>query len=77
MENDANIGWFKEGQNFEKAKALFKEAGYDGRPIVLLQATNIPYMNNSAQVLAQELRQAGLNVKVEFMDWSGVVQRRA
>ena len=77
MENDANIGWFKEGQNFEKAKALFKEAGYDGRPIVLLQATNIPYMNNSAQVLAQELRQAGLNVKVESMDWSGVVQRRA
>ena len=38
-------------------------------PIVLLQATNIPYMSNSAQVLAQELRQAGLNVKVE--PWTG------
>ena len=43
-----DTGWFKEGQNFEKAKALLKEAGYDGRPIVLLQATNIPYMSNSA-----------------------------
>jgi peptide/nickel transport system substrate-binding protein len=77
MENDANTDWFKGGQNLEKAKQLFKEAGYDGRPVVLLQATNIPYMSNSAQVLAQELRQAGINVQVEAMDWSNVVQRRS
>ncbi|MCC6472031.1 MAG: ABC transporter substrate-binding protein [Alphaproteobacteria bacterium] len=77
MENDANTDWFKGGQNFAKAKEMFKEAGYDGRPIVLLQATNIPYMNNSAMILAQEMRQVGLNVQVEPMDWSNVVQRRA
>ncbi len=77
MENDANTDWFKGGQNYEKAKQLFKEAGYDGKPIVLLQATNIAIMSNTAQVLAQEMRQAGLNVQVEAMDWSNVVQRRA
>lgn len=77
MENDANTDWFKGGQNVEKARQLFKESGYDGRPVVLLQATNVPYMNNSAQILAQELRQAGVNVKLEPMDWSNVVQRRA
>ena len=60
-----------------RRKALFQEAGYDGQPIVLLQATNIPYMNNSAQILAQELRRLGFNVQVVSMDWSGVVQRRA
>jgi len=77
MENSVNDGWFTGGQNYDKAKQLFKEAGYDGRPIVLMQATNIAIMSNTAQVLAQEMRQAGLNVQVEAMDWSNVVQRRA
>ena len=77
MENDANTDWFKGGQNFNKAKELFKEAGYDGKPIVLMQATNIPVMSNTSQVLAQAMRQAGLNVQLEAMDWSNVVQRRA
>jgi peptide/nickel transport system substrate-binding protein len=77
MENDANTEWFKGGQNFAKAKALLKEGGYDGKPIVLLQATNIAYMSNSAQILAQEMRQGGFNVEVEAMDWSNVVQRRS
>ena len=77
MENDANIDWFKGGQNFEKAKQLFKEAGYDGRPVVLMQATNIAIMSNASQLLAQELRKAGVNVKLEAMDWSNVVQRRS
>jgi peptide/nickel transport system substrate-binding protein len=77
MENDANDGWFKGGQNYAKAKELFAAAGYDGRPIVMLQATNIAVMSNTAQVLAQEMRQAGLNVQVEAMDWSNVVQRRS
>jgi len=77
MENGVNDDWFKGGQNSDKAKQLFKEAGYDGRPILLMQATNIAIMSNTAQVLAQEMRQAGLNVQVEAMDWSNVVQRRS
>ncbi|HTS94183.1 MAG TPA: ABC transporter substrate-binding protein, partial [Stellaceae bacterium] len=77
MENGVNDDWFKGGQNYDKAKQLFKEAGYDGRPILLMQATNIAIMSNTAQVLAQEMRQAGLNVQVEAMDWSNVVQRRS
>lgn len=77
MENDANEGWFKGGQNVEKAKALLKEGGYNGEEIVLLQATNIAYMMNAATVLAQQMRKAGMKVRVEPMDWSQVVQRRA
>lgn len=77
MENDANTDWFKGGQNIAKAKELFKEAGYDGRPVILMQATNIAIMSNASQLLAQELRQAGINVQLEPMDWSNVVQRRA
>ena len=77
MENDANTDWFKKGQDIARAKELLKEGNYDGKPVVLLQATNIAYMSNSATLLAQEMRQAGFNVEIAPMDWSGVVQRRA
>ena len=77
MENDANTDWFKGGQNFAKARELLKEGGYDGRPVIIMQATNIAIMSNTTLVLAQAMRQAGINVQVEAMDWSNVVQRRA
>jgi len=77
MESDANTDWFKGGPNLAKAKALMKEGGYDGRPVVILQATNIPYMMNAATVMAQQLRNAGYNVQLMPMDWANVVQRRS
>ncbi|MCX7381244.1 MAG: ABC transporter substrate-binding protein [Alphaproteobacteria bacterium] len=77
MENDANTGWFKGGPNLAKAGELMKAGGYDGRPVVVLQATNIPYMMNAATVFAQQLRAAGYNVQLAPMDWANVVQRRA
>ncbi len=77
MDNDANTGWFKGGPNLAKAKELMKEGGYDGRPVVILQATNIGYMMNAATVMAQEMREAGYNVQLMPMDWANVVQRRA
>ncbi len=76
MENDANTEWFTRGPNVQRARQLLQESGYDGRPVVLLQATNILYMTNAAQLLAQELRAIGMNIQVAPMDWSGVVQRR-
>jgi peptide/nickel transport system substrate-binding protein len=42
-----------------------------------MQATNIEYMRNSAEILAKELRGAGFNVNLVPMDWSNVVQRRS
>ncbi|MCC7281377.1 MAG: ABC transporter substrate-binding protein [Acetobacteraceae bacterium] len=77
MENDANTEWFKKGPSVERAKALLRESGYNGEPVTLLQATNILYMSNAAQILAQELRAIGMNIQMIPMDWSGVVQRRA
>ena len=76
MENDANTDWFKHGQDFAKAKQLIKEGGYDGKPVVVLQATSMDYMRNAATVLAQAMRDAGFNVDLQPMDWANVVQRR-
>ncbi len=77
MENHENTGWFKDAPNIDKAKQLFKEAGYDGRPVVLLQATNFAFMNNAPQLTAQWLRQAGVNAELAASDWGGVITRRA
>lgn len=77
MEADVNMDWFKNGPNQAKARELLKESGYDGKPILLMQATNIDYMRNSAEILAQELRAVGFNVQLLPMDWSNVVQRRS
>ena len=64
-------------QNFEKARRLLKEAGYDGRKIVLMQPTDLPLMRDAALLAVQVLRQGGLNLDVQPMDWATLVQRRA
>ena len=60
-----------------KAKKLFVEAGYKGEPIVILHPTDVPIMNAATLVTAQLMREAGLNVKLEAMDWSSMGSRRA
>jgi peptide/nickel transport system substrate-binding protein len=77
MENDANTDWFKAGQNIERARQLFREAGYDGRPVVLLSASNVQHMTNAGLLYQQWLRAAGVNVELVSSDWGGVVARRA
>ena len=77
MENDENTDWFKGAPNIAKAKELFQKAGYDGRPVTVLHATNIDFMNNAAQIAAQRLRAAGINVQLATSDWGGVITRRA
>jgi peptide/nickel transport system substrate-binding protein len=60
-----------------KARELLKQSGYDGKPIVLLHATNIHVMNQTMLVIAQNLRQVGFNVQMASSDWGGVVTRRS
>jgi len=76
MENDENTGWYKEGQNIAKAAQLFKEAGYDGRPIVMTQPTDLRPIGVTTPLIAQWLRQAGLNVQVDVSDWGAIAVRR-
>ena len=75
--NDANTDWFRHGVDLDKARQLFKESGYNGETITVLQATNIGYMSNSEQLIAAQLRKIGCNVQLAPSDWGGVVTRRA
>lgn len=77
LSNDENTGWFKKGGDPNKAKQLFKEAGYAGEKVVILQPTDWAEAGNASQLLAATLRKIGVNAELAPSDWSGVVARRA
>ena len=62
--------------NLEKARQLFKEAGYNGEPVVIMDPTDIPIQHNMSLVTADKLRRIGVNVDLQAMDWSTLVARR-
>ena len=63
--------------NFEKSKALLKEAGYDGTPIVLMHSTDLAVLTNLAPVAKSLLEKGGFKVDMHSMDWQTLVARRA
>src|SRR5215813_2906778 len=63
--------------NVEKAKALLKEAGYDGTPVILMQSTDIGVLTNLAPVAKNLLEKVGMKVDMQAMDWQTLVARRA
>jgi len=76
MASEAGAAPLKGKRDPAKAKALLKEAGYNGERIVLMTATDQPIVNSQAQVVAEELRQIGLNVDLQAMDWGTLITRR-
>jgi len=63
--------------NFDAAKKLLKEAGYDGTPVVLLYPADFAVINKYPPVMAALLKQAGFTVDMQSMDWPTLVTRRA
>ncbi len=65
------------GPDIERAKALIKEAGYNGEKIVVLSATDQPIVQGQALVTQELLTKAGLNVQLDANDWGTLITRRA
>ncbi|MGG5818489.1 ABC transporter substrate-binding protein [Falsiroseomonas sp. HW251] len=65
------------GRNMDRARQLIRESGYDGRPIVIMDPTDNPFMHAATLVLAQQLQQAGMRVDVQAMDFATMGTRRA
>src|SRR3954469_5361833 len=63
--------------NFEESKKLLKEAGYDGKPIVLLHTTDLNVLINLGPVAKNLLERGGFKVDMQSMDWQTQVARRA
>jgi peptide/nickel transport system substrate-binding protein len=77
MENDANTDWLMKGPDLAKAKDLFKAAGYDGRPVLVLHPSDHYFGNPASQLIVQWLQQAGVKAELVSSDWGGVLTRRA
>ena len=60
-----------------KARALLAEGGYKGEPVVLMDPTDIPASHAASLVTAQRLKEIGMNVDLQAMDWSTLLGRRA
>jgi peptide/nickel transport system substrate-binding protein len=52
-----------------KAKALLKQAGYNGEKLILQTNSNYSYMRDSILVLSEQLKEAGVNADVQVIDW--------
>ena len=60
----------------EKAKALLKKAGYDGKPMRILTSRQYEFHYKMAQVAAEYLKLAGFKVDLQVVDWATLTQRR-
>ena len=60
------------GQDFDAARALLDEAGYPegSLDIVFKATTNYPYHIESAQILVEWFRAAGVNMTIEQLTWA-------
>ena len=77
LETKAGTDGILTASNPEAAKALLKEAGYDGKPIVIMHATDVTTLATQPVVATQLLRKAGFEVDLQPMDWQTLVTRRA
>jgi len=75
--NNENTGWYKKNGDPETARRLFKEAGYAGEKVVILQQTDNKQASNICELTAQSLRSIGVNVELASGDRSAFVKRRA
>lgn len=66
---EENAGWYDQADP-EGAKALLEEAGYNGEEIVLQSNNNYNYMRDTILVLGEQLKMAGLNVRLDITDWT-------
>ena len=58
-------------------RALLKASGYDGRPIVIMDPTDNPFLHAATLVLAQQMQQAGFKTDVQATDFAAMAARRA
>jgi peptide/nickel transport system substrate-binding protein len=56
--------------NAEKAKELLKEAGYESLSFTITVPSNYTAHVDAAQVMVEQLRTAGINAKIELVEWA-------
>ena len=76
MASDAGMDVLTSLRDAEAVKRAIAAAGYKGEKIVVLTPTDIPSAKALADITADTLKQLGMNVDAQAMDWASLVQRR-
>lgn len=63
-------------RDYARVKTELEKAGYKGEKVVMLVASNIPYLRAMGEVSNDLFKRVGLNVDYVSTDWTTVVQRR-
>ncbi len=77
MASTVGLDVFAGPRDMAKVKRDLKAAGYNNERVVLLAATDFPVLKAMADVVADMLQRAGMNVDYQATDWGSVVTRRA
>ncbi|WP_198375534.1 ABC transporter substrate-binding protein [Neoroseomonas rubea] len=70
-------GEMMKAANLERGRALLRESGYAGEPVICLVAQDQPITKAQGDVTADLLKRLGMNVDYVATDWGTVGQRRA
>lgn len=76
LTNDVGSDLMRTG-DIEAAKEALAATSYDGTPVVIMQPTDIPALSAFSLITAEKLRDIGMTVEVQAMDWSTLTSRRA
>ncbi len=76
MATDAGMEVLNGPRDLARVRAAIKEAGYNNEKTVLLAPNDPHYRKAMADVGAQMLQSAGLNLEVQAMDWGTAIVRR-
>ena len=63
-------------RSLDEARARMKAAGYNGQPMRLLAATDVPTLSGLGAVAADLFRRLGFNMDFAGSDWATVLRRR-
>ena len=77
LANEAGLEVLTSKRDLAKVKRDLAAAGYGGEKVVLLGPTDIASAKALADISADWMQKAGLNLQYQAMDWATLVQRRA
>jgi peptide/nickel transport system substrate-binding protein len=77
LASDVGVEITRGAKDYAKIKQDLAAAGYNGEKVVVLAATTIPAIWAEASVATDVLKQIGMNVDLQALEWGAVVSRRA
>ncbi|HZH46120.1 MAG TPA: ABC transporter substrate-binding protein [Roseococcus sp.] len=76
LANDEGLAPLRSPRDIERVKRDLAAAGYRGERVVLLVATDLPFVKAMSEVGADMFRRIGMNLDYQALDWGTVLSRR-